>query len=272
MDFFLIIKLAVVFGFLVMFLRGARLFWGIGLLAVTTAVLLDTFLDIFGREEMLASIGSFIYIINGALFMGGLIWLWGVLRPALRGTAVEPVGNGQLVAAPRPVVKERPIKERVQNVDTAFDRQMLYEQMRHRLGANDLRNVIFDLSINKNEVIGLNQDANSLIVNLMDIAEDRGLGGQLALAVERVLAPLPAENLPRLEKINEDSPRAVLRHYLLANYTLADLMILAAQLNVDWDDLGGDNREAKTRELLLLLIRRNRLSELIDLLHQNIED
>jgi hypothetical protein len=273
MDFFLIIKLAVVFGFLIMFLRGARLFWGIGLLAVTTAVLLDTFLNIFGREEMLANIGSFIYIINGALFMGGLFWLWGLLRPALRQTAVEPVGSGQPVFAPpaRPV-KERPIKERVQNVETAFDRQMLYEQMRHRLGANDLRNVIFDLGINENDIIGLNQDANSMILNLMDMAEERGQGGQLALAVERILAPLPTENLPRLEKINEDSPRTVLRHYLLAHYTLADLMILAAQLGIAWDDLGGDNREAKTRELLLFLIRRNRLSELIDLLHGQSEE
>ncbi|MEI2420377.1 hypothetical protein V6O07_08885, partial [Arthrospira platensis SPKY2] len=114
-------------------------------MTVTTAVLLDTFLNIFGREEMLTSIGSFIYAINGALFMGGLIWLWGVLRPALRGAE----SGGQLVQSPRAVApvseskaenKKRPLKDRVQNIDTAFDRQMLYEQMRYRLSPSDLRN------------------------------------------------------------------------------------------------------------------------------------
>jgi hypothetical protein len=303
MDTFLITKLIVVFIFLIMFWRGSRLFWGIGLLAVTTAVLLDTFLDIFGREEMLANIGSFIYIINGALFMGGLIWLWGLLRPALSrqpaasendqplaprraapvvGRAAPVTGRAAPVEtetadvadpepetpaeepiAPEPVVFKRPS----QVVETAFDRQMLYEQMRYRLGTDDLRNLIFDLGINENDVVGLNQDAHKLILNLMDLAEERGQGGQLALAVERILAPLPAESLPRLEKINEDSPPNILRYYLLAHYKLAELMSMAAELDIDWDDLPGKNRQSKTREMLLYLMRRNRLSELIDLMH-----
>jgi hypothetical protein len=276
MDFVLIIKLATVFLFLIMFLRGTRLYWGIGLLTVTTAVLLDTFLTIFGREEMLAMIGSFFYIINGALFVGGLLWLWGLLRSLRLYSAAE---DHPPAAATRPLMANRPAtnqattvppaqdrtgRERSHNVDTIFDRRMLYEQMRYRLGPDDLRNLIFDLGLNENDVVGLNQDASSMIVGLMDLAEERGQSGQLALAVERILAPLPAESLPRAEKISEDSPPTVLRHYLLGHYRQADLIALAGKLQVEWDDLPGDNRQSKARELLLHLMRRNRLADLID--------
>jgi len=281
MDFVLIIKLATVFLFLIMFLRGTRLYWGIGLITVTTAVLLDTFLTIFGREEMLAVIGSFIYIINGALFMGGLIWLWGLLQP-LRLHSAPDSGSGPPAArsvvggrsatkqaAPAQAARERTGKERGQNVDTIFDRQMLYEQMRYRLGPDDLRNLIFDLAMNENDVVGLNQDASSMILSLMDLAEERGQGGQLALAVERILAPLQVESLPRAKKISEDSSPTVLRHYLLGHYQQADLVALVSRLGIEWDDLLGDNRQSKTRELLLYLMRRSRLTDLIDQIHSD---
>jgi len=284
MDFVLIIKLATVFLFLIMFLRGTRLYWGIGLITVTTAVLLDTFLTIFGRDEMLAMIGSFIYIINGALFMGGLLWLWGLLRP-LRLHSAPDSGSGPPAArsavggrsatkqaAPAQAARERTGNARAHNVDTIFDRQMLYEQMRYRLGPDDLRNLIFDLAMNENDVVGLNQDASSMVLSLMDMAEERGQGGQLALAVERILAPLPAENLPRAEKISEDSPPTVLRHYLLGHYRQADLLALAGKLDIEWDDLPGDNRQSKARELLLYLMRRNRLADLVDQIRSDAAD
>jgi hypothetical protein len=284
MDFVLSIKLATVFLFLIMFLRGTRLYWGIGLITVTTAVLLDTFLTIFGRDEMLAMIGSFIYIINGALFTGGLLWLWGLLRPLQRQSASDsmpvtptarPLVGGRSAinrATPAEATRQRTGKERAHNVDTVFDRQMLYEQMRYRLGPDDLRNLIFDLAMNENDVVGLNQDASSMILNLMDLAEERGQGGQLALAVERILAPLPVESLPRAEKISEDSPPTVLRHYLLGHYAQADLVVLAGKLGIEWDDLPGDSRQSKTRELLLHLRRRNRLPNLVDQIRSDAAD
>ncbi|MEZ4594930.1 MAG: hypothetical protein R3D55_27875, partial [Chloroflexota bacterium] len=57
--------------FLFMFWRRPSLKWGVGLLTVTSAVLLDTFLGTFNREEMLAQFGFFFYIIAG-LLLGGI--------------------------------------------------------------------------------------------------------------------------------------------------------------------------------------------------------
>ncbi|NIT55544.1 MAG: hypothetical protein GWN00_04710, partial [Aliifodinibius sp.] len=66
----LIIKIALVIFFLVMFLRGNKLVWGIGLLTVTSAVLLDTFLGTFNREQMMEELGFFFYVLSGSIFAG----------------------------------------------------------------------------------------------------------------------------------------------------------------------------------------------------------
>ena len=88
----------------------------------------------------------------------------------------------------------------------------------------------------------------------------------MALAVERILTPIPAENLPRLKKLRADSPQPVLRYYLVANYSLDELEQMASDLDLDWEVLGGDNKKTKVRNLLLYLYRRNRVQDLIDLL------
>ena len=77
---FLIAKIVLVAFFLFMFLRSNKLIWGIGLLTVTSAILLDTFLGTFGREEMIEQFGFFFYAFAGALFAGAALWLWGILR------------------------------------------------------------------------------------------------------------------------------------------------------------------------------------------------
>ena len=82
MSLLLLLKLLVVLAFLVMFIRRPTIAWGIGLLTVTTAVLLDTILGTFGREQTQEDLGFFFYIITGALFGGGAFWLWSVLRSA----------------------------------------------------------------------------------------------------------------------------------------------------------------------------------------------
>jgi hypothetical protein len=261
MSIFLIIKLLIVIFFLAMFFRKTGLIWGIGLLSVTSAVLLDTFLGVFNREEMLAELGFFFYVIAGALFAGTAVWLWGVLRPlTVTATIAAPL------ATPRPA-PELPSTNHQEEGSTAFDRQKLYEEIHTRFGREDIHDLIFDLGINENDVMTLDQNLNQLIINIMDWAEQNGQTGVLALAVERILTPLPPENLPRLEKITADSPPTVLRQYMLAHYTLSQLSQMADTLNLDWDQLGSGSKKEKIRSFLLYLMRRNRLDELIHLIH-----
>ncbi|MFZ1399418.1 MAG: hypothetical protein WAS33_21105, partial [Candidatus Promineifilaceae bacterium] len=77
----LILKFVVMAAFLFMFWRRPSLKWGVGLLTVTSAVLLDTFLGTFNREEMLAQFGFFFYIIAGLLIGGIAYWLFSLLQP-----------------------------------------------------------------------------------------------------------------------------------------------------------------------------------------------
>lgn len=260
---FLVAKVLIVLFFLIMFLRSNKLVWGIGLLTVTSAILLDTLMATFGREEMLELLGFFFYVIAGALFSGGAIWFFTLIRPYLRTNEPAPVVQG--------TTESLRTYTNVQDIDrdedgTAFDRQMLYDQMRNNLGPDDILDLVYDLGWSENEVITFNQDTNQLIINIIDLAEERKQTGSLALAVERILTPIPADNLPRLEKLNADSPRPVLRYLLLANYTTAELELMATDLDIDWEIIGGDNKKTKVRNFLLYLYRRNRIQELIDLM------
>ena len=106
----------------------------------------------------------------------------------------------------------------------------------------------------------------------MDQAEENGQSGALALAVERILTPPPPENLPRLEKIDAASPATILRHYLLAHFNLAQLQQMAADMEVDWDELDTGNKKTKVRSLLLYLYRRNRIHHLITYLRPPLVD
>ena len=259
MTFFLILKLLIAAFFLITFLRKMNLVWGIGLVSVTTAVLLDTLLGVFNREQMLADLGFFFYVIAGGLFAGTAVWLWGLLRPITSITA--PV-TAQTTAVPSP----SPKPTHIETNGTAFDRQMLYDQIRTRFGREDILDLIFDLSINESDVMTMDQDLQQLIVKTVDWAEQHSQTAALTLAVERILTPLPPENLPRLEKITADSPPTILRQYLLAHYTLTQLNQMADRLGLDWEQLGSGSKKEKTRSFLLYLIRRNRLHELVDLM------
>ncbi len=269
----LIIKIALVIFFLVMFLRGNKLVWGIGLLTVTSAVLLDTFLGTFNREQMMEELGFFFYVLSGGIFAGAAVWLWGLLRPiTVEGTVpasnVRPLQPLTTDEEP-PVWSSRPAGE---PIDTAYDRKMLYEQIRYRFSPDDILDLIFDLSINENDVIAYNQEAYEAVVRIIDLAEERGQTGALALAVERILTPIPRDTLPRLEKLNPDSPQTVLRYYLIANYTLSELETMTTELGIDWQMIGGDSKQTKVRNLLLYLYRRNRIEELIDLMQRPLQE
>ncbi len=263
MTFFLIFKLLVVAFFLIMFLRKMNWAWGIGLVCVTTAVLLDTFLGVFNREQMLADLGFFFYVIAGTLFGGMAVWLWGLLHPMTTSKTQATMDVKATAVLPSPPTEPAPVEAN----GTAYDRQMLYDEIRTRLGREDILDLIFDLGINESDVMTLDQDLQQLIVKTMDWAEQQGQTAALTLAVERILTPLPPENLPRLEKITSASPPTVLRQYLLAHYTLAQLQHMAERLGLDWEQLGNGSKKEKVRSLLLYLIRRNRLPELVTLMN-----
>ena len=271
----LILKFAVVAAFLFMFWRRPSLNWGVGLLTVTSAVLLDTFLGTFNRDDMLAQFGFFFYVIAGLLIGGAAFWLFSLFQPvqalvmkqgaAAAGTAV-PFQFPTPSQATSNTVQFSPGTDAV---GTAFDRQMIYEEIRDRLGREDVLDLLFDLGIRDNEVMTLQQDMHQLIINLMELTEQRGQTGQLALAVERILTPPGPEALPRLEKISLASPPTILRHYLLAHYDLEKLQKTAVTLGVDWEQLHMTSKKSKVRDLLHYLYRRNRIDELIDLMQAN---
>ncbi len=263
MSLILILKLLIVIVFLILFLRRPTLTWGVGLLCVTTAVLLDTLLGTFNTMELLGELGFFFYIIAGVLVGGMAVWAWGVLKPVRQSETVVPTVMTTPVLMPNQPARVTAVPAQT---DTAYDRQMLYEEIQSRFGVEDIFDLIFDLGINENDVMPLNNDPNQLIINIISLAESNGQTGDLALAVERILTPIPANALPRLEKIDVNSPPTILRHYLIANYDSDKLQEMAAILDIDWDDLGAGGKKTKVRNMLLYLYRRNRIDELIKLM------
>ena len=264
-TFLLILEVVAVLIFLIMFLRGSRLVWGIGLVTVTSAVLLDTILGTFGRAEMIDQLGFFFFVIAGALFAGAAVWLWSLLRPLV--SAQEPSASPP---APPPAWADEEQSEWAPAVEQekaiAYDRRMLYEQIRQRFGPDDVRDLIFDLGLNEHDLLSWQQTSAQLILRVMDAAEARDQTGSLALAVERIVTPLPASHLPRPEKLTADSPPTVLRHYLLAHFNEAQVAKLAAELDVEWDNMPGTSKKSKVRSFLLYLYRRERIGELVNLL------
>lgn len=267
----LILKFVVVAAFLFMFWRRPSLNWGVGLLTVTTAVLLDTFLGTFNRDDMLSQFGFFFYVIAGLLVGGTAYWLFSLFQPVLAVAKIGGVETAVPATTPSPAANPLAVQfsPGTDETGTAFDRQMIYEEIRDRLGREDVLDLLFDLNIRDNEVMNLQQEMHQLIINLMELTAQRGQTGQLALAVERILTPPAPESLPRLEKISLDSPPTILRHYLLAHYDLEKLQKTAVTLGIDWEQLAITSKKSKVRDLLHHLYRRNRIDELIALMQAN---
>jgi hypothetical protein len=275
MSLLLILKLLLVLFFLIAFLRRPSLTWGVGLLTVTTAVLLDTFLGAFDREQLEAELGFLYYAIAGALFSGAAFWLFSLLLPQLRRETAPALvsAEGQTFQAPVAPVRNRTPPSFPP--EQGFDRQMLYEEIRSRFGRDDVLDLMFDLNLPESEVMPLNQDLELLVCNIMDATSRDGATASLALAVERTLTPPPPEHLPRLERLSPESPPTVLRQYLLAHYDLSELQAASAALDIDWEQLDNGNKKNKVRSLLFYLSRRNRIGELITWMqsqHQMVEE
>ena len=265
MIFFTVLKLIVVFGFLIYFLRRPSLIAGIGLITITSAILLDTILGAFNREAAIEQLGFFFYIISGLLIAGAAIWLAGLTRPLWGGQIL--IQNAITEPKSTPIVT-RPQAVLIDELhDTPIDRQMLFDEIRTRLGFDDLLDLMYDLEIFENEVMTMPQSATELIINIMDYSEEQGLNHQLALAVERILTPPPPDHMPRLGKITIESPPTILRHFLIANYSFSDLQRIAAVLNLDWEQLDRHNKKGFVRNLLRHLERRNGIPQLIETMH-----
>lgn len=280
MSVVLIFKLAVIVVFLVLFLRRPSLPWGVGLLTVTTAVLLDTILGTFDRVALLAQLGFFFYVIAGALAAGGAFWALAILWPHLPHPAAAAAPAAPAVFAetsrsvpaassPNGQLAPLPIVEATEDPDGAvYDLEVLQHDIWERFGREDVLDLMFDLEIPETAVVSLNQNLHVLAHDIVMYAAQNGQTAQLALAIERILTPPPPEVLPRLEKLTPASPRASLRYYLLAHFNLEKLQKMAARLGIDWEQLEGNEKRGKVREFLQYLYRRNRVDELLDLMRE----
>jgi hypothetical protein len=265
MSWLLLLKLAIIIIFLIMFLRRPSITWGIGLLTVTSAVFLDALLGTFNGEELRAELGFFYFVIAGTLFGGAVVWLWGTLLPF-----INPIRSIPSFTSPaRPAEQNIKAHDAAESDDSAVDRQMLYQEIRDRFGREDVLDLIFDLDINENDVMTVDQSMKALISNIIEIVRQNGQTSSLALAVERILTPPPPDHLPRLEKISSDSPPTILRQYLMAHYDLHELEQMATDLDIDWEQLDAGAKKEKGRSLLQYLYRRNRIVELVDLMHEH---
>ncbi len=267
MDFvmiLLIVKAIIVLIFLLMFLRHTNWVWGIGLLTMTTAVLLDTFLSTFDRAQTIADLGFFASAIDGMLVGGMAVWAWGLLRPLAAATVTV------VAAQPQPLDPSTPVPNTpLSTPDSEIPDYELLKKTYNNLNWQDMRDLLFDAQINENDVMpAMGQTTNQLIINSINYADQHGKIAQFEVALDRIINPIPSENLPRLDKINGDSPPTVLRHYLLAHYTLAELEQMAATLNLDWEQLEMGGKKTKVRSLLMELGKNGRLSDLIPLLQK----
>ncbi len=276
---FLVLKLMVVIIFLAMFLRRPSLPWGIGLLTVTTGVLLDTLLGTFNREALLVQLGFFFYVIAGMLVGGGAFWLLGLLWPRLHleqsapaASTMAPPGIPSAPAATPMAAATNgqpiPLAPVTDPSGTVYDLGMIYQDMHERFGREELLELMFDLEVPETAVMPVSQNLDHLARALINYETQHGQAGQLALAVERILTPPAPEVLPRLEKITAASPRAGLRYYLLAHTNLETLQKMAARLGLDWEQFEGTGKRAKVRALLNYLYRRNRVDELLELMRE----
>lgn len=264
MDFYFVVKLLIVIAFLAMFLRGSKVVWGIGLLTVSSAFLLDTLLGTFGRQELQERLGFFFYVLYGALFGGSAVWLFGVLRPYLTGESTISAEDD----TPRRDGGIRPRKTHERGKANS-KRQELFAKIHSRLGPDDIRDLAFDLELNENDLIAPQREMTKSIHRIIYLAEKEEGMEALSLAIERILTPVRPENLPRREKLNVHSPPTILRHYLLAHFSQRELAQVMDELGIDREQLQQQNKKQTVRELLLYLQRRDRLGELIPILQDH---
>ena len=267
MSLVLIFKLVVVLIFLIQFLRRPSLPWGIGLLTVTSTLLLDTIFGTFNADQLRSELGFFFYVIIGFLLGGAAYWLLGLLWPTLKKGQAQPAETA--VAETQPADSSPTFGQITDENGVVYDLQLIYEDLNTNFNQEDLLDLIFDLNIPQAALGNANGSQSMLAADIVQYAEENNQGTQLALAVERIANPPAPETLPRLAKITPDSPRPILRYYLLAHFELAQLQETAAALQIDWSELEGAEKRGKTRALLQAVYQQKQVPQLLDYLQAN---
>ncbi|MEM8860940.1 MAG: hypothetical protein AAGD96_21670, partial [Chloroflexota bacterium] len=265
MSWFLVVEIIVIIFFLVMFYRQPNLTWAVGLLTVATAVLLSVIVSIFRLEDALSETGLWQQVVRGLVVGGAAFWLMSLLWPQLSSglSAAQEVADPsrvRLQAAVEPDSEQLLSRRAVgmRNEGSEYDRQLLFDQIMQNLSLEDVLDLIFDVEMAENEVVSPTRDMQQTVYNIIDLAQEREQMGDLALAVERILTPVPPDHFPRLSRITTESPPTILRRYLLTFYSLEELEEMSNELEIDWERLGIGSKQQKVRNLLLWIKRRNR--------------
>lgn len=270
MTIFLVTGIALILFFLVMFYRRSDFIWGVGLLAISSAVLLGVTRVVFNLDGSSAMTGLWLQLISGLIISGIALWFLGVLRPWM-GEGFFPAGtdNRPSQSAVKPDGEQLLSRRAVgmSNSASEYDRQLLFDQIKQNLGLEDVLDLMFDVEMAENEVIAPTNDMTQTIHNMIDLALERDQISDLALAVERILTPVPPDHFPRLARITVETPSTILRRYLLTFYDLDMLQEIAGALDIDWELMGIGSKQQKVRNLLLWIRRRNRMGELIEAMH-----
>ena len=255
-----------------MFYQRSNFTWAVGFLTVTTAVLLNVLWVVFRLDDVSDSVGFWLQVVGGLVFGGAAIWLFGLLRPHMGDGFIPASGgsqsqlgsassNGSGSGSNNPdiesLLSERAVSMR--NETSEYDRQLLFDQIMQNLSNEDVKDLMFDLEMAENEVVAPMRNMNQTIHNIIDLAAEREQTSDLALAVERILTPVPPDHFPRLSRISVDTPATILRRYLLTFYDLTTLQEISEELDIDWERLGIGSKQQKVRNLLLRLRRSNRL-------------
>lgn len=211
-------------------------------------------LDALNQRGLLADIGFLGYVLGGLLAAGAFLWLQDVLRPQSKSAeTLSSFRYGTATSNVPPVGQD----------SSAFDRQLLFEQIRDNLGADDVLDIMFDLGLTENALMNPTQPMPQVIMSVLDQAEANNQLAQVALSVERILTPLPADHLPRRERISAETPNHLLRQFLIQTYSNQQLAELATSLNVDWQSFGSDAKKSRIRRMLLHAQRRKQMPALI---------
>lgn len=182
-------------------------------------------------------------------------------QSATRSVRDELAGLGpQLVQAGVPaVVAMRDL------VTMATARQFsatLYDQL--------LKNAPIDLAVNqaRGTLLTTGRPDAAVPVLFMRLKDGRlwSLSDQLPTSKPSAAPAAPASL--RTGTIDVTDPVA-LRELIANSYNLEEIRTLCSDLAVDYDDLGGEGKTAKARELIAYLKRRNRLDDLIGYLRKD---
>jgi hypothetical protein len=267
---FLIAKIAVVAFFLFMFFRSSKLVWGVGLLTVTSAILLDTFLGTFGQEEMLNQLGFFFYVIVGMLIGGAAFWFLGIMRivsaslsndeVSEENSAVNAQASSEEEMLPAEPAAAEPDKDPFGDLHTFIS---------DSLSDDEVLDLAYDMGYTHRIHQAGVQTKDEHIRQILESAAEEDRISDLELAVERIKQPLPVDHLPRIEKIRSDSPPTILRQYMIATYTSEDLEQFSKEINLEWELISDGDLSAQVRVMLSTVDEDGRKEKLITLLQEH---